>query len=375
MTKMLKKTLVIGSSESGKTYCYTNKILSNPDNTTSYVVLDINNNLYNSNKEILERKGYNIKVLDLCDVYNSIKYNPFNRIKNDADIEQLINVFYNSVFLKDTTDNIFIKYEKYFVSLLFYLAFDMYKKDKECYIFEEIYRFCNMALNDSESFNYIVDKMISDNKNINIITSHFLNYKKCSTSTLQEIIITTLIKLDDILFGGKINKITSNNDINFDDIHNYKTTVFINLPMNNITYDFLASMFISQLYDYLNITLGSNKLNYTVRFVLDDFIRLGKIPYLKEKLATWTNKNAKLKADIVIQSLEQLYKIYEEDYLVIVCNCDSIINFGTISYFDIKELNKIMNYDNNSLNANECLVRKLDIDKRKYVTELVEKQY
>lgn len=34
-----------------------------------------------------------------------------------------------------------------------------------------------------------------------------------------------------------------------------------------------------------------------------------------------------------------------------------------------------MNYDNNSLNANECLVRKLDIDKREYVTELVEKQY
>ena len=136
-------------------------------------------------------------------------------------------------------------------------------------------------------------------------------------------------------------------------------------------------MFISQLYDYLNITLDSNKLNYTARFVLDVFIRLGKIPYLKEKLATWTNKNAKLKANIVIQSLEQLYKIYGEDYLVIVCNCncDSIINFGTISYFDIKELNKIMNYDNNSLNANECLVRKLDIDKREYVTELVEKQY
>lgn len=75
-------TLVIGTTGSGKTATFVNpsiQILSELRNHPSMLVSDPKGELYQSNAKALKAKGYEVKVLDLRNPYNSVRWNPLER--------------------------------------------------------------------------------------------------------------------------------------------------------------------------------------------------------------------------------------------------------------------------------------------------------
>jgi len=82
-------TLVIGGSGSGKTrgYALPNIMQCN----SSFVCTDPKGEITRTVGNLLIKKGYEIKVLDLINFANSDKYNPFRYIKEEKDVIKLIN--------------------------------------------------------------------------------------------------------------------------------------------------------------------------------------------------------------------------------------------------------------------------------------------
>lgn len=82
--------LVIGGAGAGKEYSYTGPNILQAD--SSYVIVDIAGGLYEHYAPFLEYKGYDVKRLNLIDPGNGNRYNPFEYIRSDRDIEDLVGV-------------------------------------------------------------------------------------------------------------------------------------------------------------------------------------------------------------------------------------------------------------------------------------------
>ena len=89
-----KNILVIGGSGSGKTrFCVKPNLMqcTSKSGATSYCVSDPKGTVLLECGTLLQRSGYEIKILNTINFSKSMKYNPFVYIKSEKDILKLIN--------------------------------------------------------------------------------------------------------------------------------------------------------------------------------------------------------------------------------------------------------------------------------------------
>ncbi len=75
------------------------------------------------------------------------------------------------------------------------------------------------------------------------------------------------------------------------------------------------------------VVKGRRSLPYDVRFMLDEFANIGRIPGFVEKLSTMRSYH--LSCMIILQNLAQLKKLYQDDMGTIIGNCDTFIFLGS----------------------------------------------
>ena len=92
--------LVIGGSGAGKTrfYCKPNIMQAN----TSFVVLDPKGEILRDTGALLEKQGYEVKVLDLINMEKSHCYNPFVYLQTDNDVQKLVTNLFKSTTPKES---------------------------------------------------------------------------------------------------------------------------------------------------------------------------------------------------------------------------------------------------------------------------------
>lgn len=81
-------TLVVGGSGAGKSRFYAKVNLCQAN--TSYFVLDCKGELLRDCGTLLERQGYEIRIVDLLNMEKSHCYNPFSYLKNDNDVQKMV---------------------------------------------------------------------------------------------------------------------------------------------------------------------------------------------------------------------------------------------------------------------------------------------
>ena len=96
-------TLVCGGSGAGKTrfYCKPNLMQAN----TSFVVLDPKGEILRDTGNLLESKGYEVRVLDLISMEKSHCYNPFVYLQSDNDVQKLVTNLFKSTTPKGSQSN------------------------------------------------------------------------------------------------------------------------------------------------------------------------------------------------------------------------------------------------------------------------------
>ena len=154
----------------------------------------------------------------------------------------------------------------------------------------------------------------------------------------------------------EIAELTSTDTINFEEIGNRKTAVYVISSDTHTAYDFLLTIFFSQmiqqLYDFADQNGG--KLKVPVYFILDEFANIGKIPDFDKKIST--SRSRKISFSVILQNIDQLEAVYEKSYETIMGNCDTHVFLGSNSFKTVEYFSKALGettIDRDSISINK----------------------
>ena len=156
----------------------------------------------------------------------------------------------------------------------------------------------------------------------------------------------------------EIAEVTSTDTIDFTEIGRKKTAVYVISSDTHTAYDFLLTIFFSQmiqqLYDFADLSGG--QLPMPTYFILDEFANIGQIPDFDKKIST--SRSRKISFSVILQNLDQLEAVYKEAYETIIGNCDTHLFLGsnsqkTVEYFSKALGEKTITRDNISVNKDK----------------------
>lgn len=320
-----KNVLVVGSAGSGKSAGFVRPNVT--QNLGSYVFTDPKGELFDYSAKYFEAQGYDVKVLNLKNPKNSDGYNPILNIENDIDLDVVANTIVKGQQEPGAKD-------------------DPYFTDNAQLLLKALIRFL-MEIRPVEEQNLtscanLVRSSASDSsgnmllKLMQILPEDHLARKDFESVALAtdkgfSSIASTLQSLLSKFETPDIAALTSTNTINFEDIGRKKTALYVISSDTNSTFDFLLTIFFSQMLDklYEEADNHGGALKIPVVFFLDEFANIGRIPDFDRKIAT--SRSRRLSFNVILQSLEQLENIYGNTYETIVGNCDTHLFLGSTS--------------------------------------------
>lgn len=377
-TRQTRKNLnvmVIGGSGSGKSRFYVKPNIMQAN--TSYVCTDPKGELLRSCGQFLENQGYEIKVFNLIDMSSSNNYNPFAYIYDiDGNYSETSVIKMINVLMKNTKENENSGGDQFWddstKALLSALCFYLIEvEDEEKCNFSEVMKLLKKAevkegkdefqsdldlIFDALEFpeKYAADNNQSESPELNRIAKkakpanqymcikYYKDFKKAAGDTAKSILISTAVRLQAFNLP-KVMNLTCCDTLELEKIGDRKTALFIIIPSSDNTFNFLAAMMYTQMFDVLydraNFRHGG-RLPVHVRCLLDEFANIGNIPRFEELLATM--RSMEISANVIIQNLSQLKKMYKDSWENVIGNCDSLLFLGGQEPTTLEHVSKML---------------------------------
>ena len=319
----------------------------------SYVFTDPKGELYDRTAGYLKEQGYDIKVLNLVRPQFSDGYNPLMHISSELDVD----VIANTIVKGQKTDSGSDPYwddmaEMLLKALIYYLIATRPEEEQNLASCAELVR----AANKNGGSNLLSDLM-SQLPYDHPARMYYKSIEIAPEKTYGSILSSLQSKLGK--FDSKeIAELTSTDTINFEEIGSKKTAVYVISSDTHTAYDFLLTIFFSQmiqqLYDYADQNGG--KLKERTYFILDEFANIGKIPDFDKKIST--SRSRGISFSVILQNIDQLEAVYEKSYETIMGNCDTHVflgsnSFKTVEYFSKQLGEKTIDRDSISINKDK----------------------
>ena len=235
----------------------------------SYIFTDPKGELYDRTAGYLKSKGYEIKVLNLVHPQYSDGYNPLMHISSELDVD----VIANTIVKGQKTDSGSDPYwddmaEMLLKALIYYLIATRPEEEQNLASCAELVR----AANNNQGGNLLTE-LISQLPYDHPARMYYKSIEIAPEKTYGSILSSLQSKLGK--FDSKeIAELTSTDTISFEDIGRKKTAVYVISSDTHTAYDFLLTIFFSQmiqqLYDFADNNGG--KLPTQTFFILDEFI-------------------------------------------------------------------------------------------------------
>ena len=257
---------VIGGSGAGKSFNYVGPNIMQAN--CSYIITDPSGGLYREYGKFLEYMGYKIKCFNLNHMEKGNHYNPFNYIHNDKDIEILVTTLISNTNPPDKQggDPFWEKSETaLLIALIAYLHHYTSKSNQNFSNVMRLMRAAEISEEDSSAkspLDYIFDE-VEKFEPESFALKQYKTFKMGAGKTLKSILISCAVRLQafDLL---DVANLTDTDDINLDAVGDEKTALFIIVPTGEKTFNFLAAMMYSQLfqrtYDYCENTAEFSQL-------------------------------------------------------------------------------------------------------------------
>ena len=132
-------------------------------------------------------------------------------------------------------------------------------------------------------------------------------------------------------------------EMELDTIGDKKTALFIIISDTDDSMNFIAALMYSQLFNLLcekADTVYGGRLPVHVRFLLDEFSNIGKIPRFEKLIATIRSRE--ISACVILQTQSQLKSIYKDDAETIIGNMDTRIFLGGSEKTTLKDLTETL---------------------------------
>lgn len=340
-----KNVMVVGGSGSGKTRFYVKPNLMQMH--SSYVVTDPKGTIVIECGKMLERNGYDIKVLNTINFKKSMKYNPFAYLRSEKDILKLVQTIIANTKGEGEKagEDFWVKAEKlYYTALIGYIFYEAPKEEKNFATLLDMID-ASEVREDDENYKNPIDHLFDalERKDpTHFAVKQYRKYKLAAGKTAKSILISCGARLAPFDIK-ELRELMSEDDLALDTIGDKKTALFVIISDTDDTFNFVVSIMYSQLFNLLcdkADDVYGGRLPVHVRFLLDEFANIGLIPKFEKLIATIRSRE--ISASIILQAQSQLKAIYKDHADTIVGNCDSMIFLGGKEKTTLKELSETL---------------------------------
>ena len=328
-------TLVIGGSGAGKSffYCIPNLLQAQG----SYVVLDPSGELLARTGAFLKMQGYKVRALNLDDMSSSFGYNPFAYIKTDDDVLRLVKNLFKATVPKGSHSNdpmwdnqaeaLCMAYmllifheggeeEKNMRTLMYLAREDAVEEDEDGNIKETAV----------SALFHKVELETPDH----IAVRFYKTARKGSAKTVLGVQTTLMGRLSKFNLESVL-RLTDFDEMGFEKIGCEKTALFLVIPAEDTSFNFIVSMVYAQLIPILYRTAKSNfdlRLTVPVHFLMDEFSNV-TLPDDFLTILTTARKHA-ISFSVIIQAISQLKGLFEkEQFNTLIGNADELLYLGS----------------------------------------------
>lgn len=343
--------LVVGGSGSGKSASYS--IPNAFQMLGSYIFTDPKGELYDKTAGYLKQNGYDIKVLNLVNPANSDGYNPLMHIASELDVDVIANTIIKGQKTESGSDPYWDDMaEMLLKALIYYLIATRPEEEQNLASCSELVRAANTN-GGSNLLTELINQLPYDHP----ARMYYKSIEIAPEKTYGSILSSLQSKLGK--FDSKeIAEVTSTDTINFEDIGSKKTAVYVISSDTHTAYDFLLTIFFSQMIQQLYNFADANggRLKMPAYFICDEFANIGKIPDFDKKIST--SRSRGISFSVILQNLDQLEAVYEKSYETIMGNCDTHVflgsnSFKTVEYFSKALGEKTITRDSRSINRDK----------------------
>ena len=340
-----KNVLVIGGSGSGKTRFFIKPNLmqcTSDSRPVSFVVTDPKGGLICEVGHLLRRNKYRIKVVNTINFKKSMHYNPFAYIHSEKDILKLVTTLIaNTQGDGKSGDDFWRKAETLlYTALIGYLWYEAPVEEQNFATLIEMINTMEVREDDEEFKNpvdLIFEELASRDPG-HFAVRQYAKYRLAAGKTAKSILISCGARLAPFDIQ-ELREITAYDELELDTLGDRKTALFIIISDTDDTFNFLASMIYTQLFNLLcdkADDVYGGRLPVHVRCLIDECANIGQIPKLEKLMATIRSRE--ISACLVLQAQSQLKALYKDNCDTIIGNCDSSIFLGGKEPTTLKEL-------------------------------------
>lgn len=323
--------LVVGGSGAGKTRFYAKPNIMQAN--TSYVVLDPKGEILRDTGYLLERHGYDIKVLDLIHTERSHGFNPFVYLRDDKDVLRLVNNLIRNTTPKgaQSSDPFWERAETALLeALILYLVNEAPPEEQS---FSMVMEMINAAevREDDEEYASVLDELFErlamrDPEHLAVKQYHI--FKLAAGKTAKSILISLGVRLEKFNLP-QIAAVVCRDELNIPALGEHKTALFAVIPDNDSSLNFIIGMMYSSIFQelyYVADQVHGGRLPVHVHCVMDEFANVALPDEFDKLLATMRSRE--ISVSIIIQNIAQLKALFEKQWESIIGNCDEFLYLG-----------------------------------------------
>lgn len=299
--------------------------------SSSCVVTDPSGEVFERTSGYLMSRGFEVKVLNLGNVRQSLCFNPLHRAITHSEIRKAVGILVDSAFPSDRGESSF--WNDGAKSILGVLARCLQAEARE---------FRNLA-----NLRYLLNCFGSDGRLIEDFVSRaadeatFREYKAFLAQddrVMQGMLSTARTALDPIS-DPDLAMVTGSESLNFESLRSRKTIIYVIVPEHEIRYySFVLSLLYSQLFSFCMSAPTEDQ--EPILFMLDEFAH-ARVPQFSTLITTLRKR--RVSCTVILQDVEQLTAVYgRADAATILNGCTSRIFLPGLSLQSCRDLELVL---------------------------------
>ena len=314
--------ILLSPTSGGKSTRYVlNNALRVWNKRSSLIFFDPSGQIYQNSAAWLSRKQkFKLLKLDLNNPAESVKYNPLMLVDNKSSARMVAQSIIGAIYSKSNADP-FWSESAIGIGTLLILAMKLILPESQQNL-PFLNRLVNKFGHSQDEIDVLMESGLSD-EDFDEYASFMGNSFKVRQSILATLKSALYIYSDDIL-----KQICTDHSLNFSDLRNQKTALFLVQDESKIPY-FKAwwSTFYRQLFEFLMQPSEGN----SVYIFADEFANVGTIPDFGTTIIS-TIRKRRVFLSIIAQSYQQIYDCYQERAKIILDNCNHKLFYSSLNY-------------------------------------------
>ena len=282
---------------------------------------------------MLENNGYRIKIFDIQNFKNSMRFNPFVYFTETKDIKRFVNMLIANTENEKAsgTDDFWVKAEKlWLMACISYICETCLDHEKNLNSLIDMLN-NSQAKDDDEDFKSPVDILFYDLQETNptsFAVKQYVKYKLAAGKTAKSILVSLGVRLSDFDIP-EVSDLVATDELELDTIGDEKTALFIIIDDLDLTFNYLVAIMLDVMFNALKRkadALSSECLKIPVNCYLDELANIGRFPNLHVLIAIIRSRGISL--HLIFQNLSQLKATYDKNWGTIEGNCDTTVFLG-----------------------------------------------